>query len=606
MEDINQSPGLQEFIGPDGHVFLDSRDEIRTVWSLSYDAFNPLHNKAAGKSTSAGVLVMLCLSLPPELWYKQENIFLVGVVPGPKQPAADGLNPYLRPLVDTLTKCYNEGTCINNLDRSAHAWCPVTQETYRDAAEKWRDATSKSSWAKLYKLNKPDNHTQEEFDFHSDNPLEKSMRRGRAVLTSNPSIAQLLKLSLPVLRALCAENQVVHNSQTTRPKKKQYAMALLSSLNISPQVQIAHEVDTIADELTHLSLDIPESSPLDPFISSSDLLTIHRDIKLTIRPSWKTRPLTNFGTSMHGKLKADEWQACIEFNLPISLMKIWPISNAHDKLHLVCSTFLLSVAIKYATSSSVTPQAIELYSETMLAYLELIRQIRPQIDLHPIHHNTLHLSDFLRQFGPMRGWWMFPIERLIGTLQKLNTNYKSGKVICLIVYLPEDLIWPGLSGELERTMLKSFCAMSQMRVLFQYLAQTEELSQLSEAVKIFDNAFPSVKIYALQESGFTQSTCTMGSGSPAIMDDQIFVKAHSIFPWIMTRSITEFSQCVIRGNIYSVFSGSFGGNSQIFHYSAACQQFIPAIIKSIFVLADDSMYGWDQDRFFLVIHNYTS
>ncbi|KIJ09587.1 hypothetical protein PAXINDRAFT_87272, partial [Paxillus involutus ATCC 200175] len=43
------------------------------------------------------------------------------------------------------------------------------------------------------------------------------------------------------------------------------------------------------------------------------------------------------------------------------------------------------------------------------------------------HHASLHMNEFLLRYGPMHGWWMFPFERIIGTLQKTNTNHKIGK-----------------------------------------------------------------------------------------------------------------------------------------------------------------------------------
>ncbi|KAJ3553937.1 hypothetical protein NP233_g12530 [Leucocoprinus birnbaumii] len=674
IHDINQSPGLRELVGPDGRLFLDSQEEIRTIWSLSYDAFNPFHNKAAGKSASAGILIMICLSLPPELRYRQENMYLVGIIPGPKQPAGDALNPYLRPLIDTLTECYEHGTwftrtyeqpagrcsrealgpsiddlpasrkisgsashsakrfcsqCylmkenINNLDHSSDAWCPVTQEVYRQAAEEQRDATSKASQAKLYKQHgirwsellrlrywdptryivvdgmhnlflglvkhhfqiiigiDSDDASHEEFDFHSDDPSEKSMRRGRTVLSSNPSITKLMKLPLPVLRTLCKENQVIHHITTTRPKKKQFVMALLASSTLPFEIKSAAHVHEISDALALLSLDAESPSDQGAFLSSSDILAIHHNIKSTTRPSWKTSPPANFGTTMHGKLKADEWRACIEFDLPMSLLKIWPMNSPQDKLHIIHSTFLLSVTIKHTTSPSVTTETIALYLTTMLDYLKSIRIIRPSIDLHPIHHNALHIGDFLGQFGPMRGWWMFPIERMIGSLQQLNTNYKT--------------------GQLKHTMLKSSCSMAQMRVLFQHLAQKEEDSSLlREAVQVFDSAFPAIRIHALR--GNIQGTNVIGLGIPATMDNQVYDKIRSISPSITSHSISEFSRCAINGSMYSVFSASSRGNSRIFHYSLTHQQFIPAIIRSIFI-PDGGVSG---KEFFLAIHNYST
>ncbi|KZV96469.1 hypothetical protein EXIGLDRAFT_595926, partial [Exidia glandulosa HHB12029] len=42
---------------------------------------------------------LVCLNLPPEIRYAPENIFLVGVIPGPKESV---IQPYLAPLVDEL------------------------------------------------------------------------------------------------------------------------------------------------------------------------------------------------------------------------------------------------------------------------------------------------------------------------------------------------------------------------------------------------------------------------------------------------------------------------------------------------------------------------
>ncbi|KAG2148241.1 uncharacterized protein EDB93DRAFT_1085087 [Suillus bovinus] len=50
-------------------------------------------------------------------------------------------------------------------------------------------------------------------------------------------------------------------------------------------------------------------------------------------------------------------------------------------------------------------------------------------------------------YGPMHGWWMFPFERIIGALQKTNTNYKI--------------------GELEKTMLETFCAATNIKAMVQ-------------------------------------------------------------------------------------------------------------------------------------------
>jgi hypothetical protein len=38
--------------------------------------FNPYTNKQAGKKASIGIISLVCLSLPPDLHYKPENMWL--------------------------------------------------------------------------------------------------------------------------------------------------------------------------------------------------------------------------------------------------------------------------------------------------------------------------------------------------------------------------------------------------------------------------------------------------------------------------------------------------------------------------------------------------
>ncbi len=99
IEDITGQP----FINPDS-------GEHRLVWAVSVDWFNPYLNKIAGKTASIGLIVLSCLSLPPGLRYKPENIYLMGIIPGPREPSTSQTNHYLRPLVDKFVESYSSGT----------------------------------------------------------------------------------------------------------------------------------------------------------------------------------------------------------------------------------------------------------------------------------------------------------------------------------------------------------------------------------------------------------------------------------------------------------------------------------------------------------------
>jgi hypothetical protein len=100
MKDIFDGDMLRNFKGYDGQHFSISEGEGRYIFSLCVDFFNPLGNKQAGKKKSIGLISLVCLNLPPDMRYKLENMFLFGVVPGPKEPPLACLNHYLHYLID--------------------------------------------------------------------------------------------------------------------------------------------------------------------------------------------------------------------------------------------------------------------------------------------------------------------------------------------------------------------------------------------------------------------------------------------------------------------------------------------------------------------------
>ena len=105
LNDVFQGSVIREFKGPDKqtHFSLSGpQDAGRYLFSLGADFFNPLRNIAAGKKISLGIIAVICLSLPIHRRYKPENMFLAGIIPGPKEPRLDLIQPYLRPLIDSF------------------------------------------------------------------------------------------------------------------------------------------------------------------------------------------------------------------------------------------------------------------------------------------------------------------------------------------------------------------------------------------------------------------------------------------------------------------------------------------------------------------------
>lgn len=111
MGDIWDAPGLYEIPGPNGCPFIHRYpdNEGRYLFSFNMDGFNPFQLKQAGRSATVMGMYMVCLNLPPEVRFKSENMFLAGIIPGPKEPSMDEINNFLRPLVDDLLESYETG-----------------------------------------------------------------------------------------------------------------------------------------------------------------------------------------------------------------------------------------------------------------------------------------------------------------------------------------------------------------------------------------------------------------------------------------------------------------------------------------------------------------
>ena len=86
-----------------------------------------------------------------------------------------------------------------------------------------------------------------------------------------------------------------------------------------------------------------------------------------------------------------------------------------------------------ASSCTISPAGADSYLQHMQAYLAGLKQLFPGYKFYPNHHMALHLHEYLLLFGPVHAWWTFPFERMIGMLQRMQTNSKIDTHIRLLI-----------------------------------------------------------------------------------------------------------------------------------------------------------------------------
>ncbi|KAF9062835.1 hypothetical protein BDP27DRAFT_1368545 [Rhodocollybia butyracea] len=170
--------------------------------------------------------------------------------------------------------------------------------------------------------------------------------------------------------------------------------------------------------LNNLTPSIPRA------VNGDTVSHVQNVIKETVTPSWIEHVPYNYCEANAGTIKADEWRTLSTLYLPIAL-------TAAD---LIC---------RYA----VTPERAQAFRSLLKEWVDGLYENHPHTKEHKKRtnvHIAFHLYEFLILFGPVISWWCFPFERLIGTLQKVNTNNHIG-------------------GEMEATIVKSYVRSANLR-----------------------------------------------------------------------------------------------------------------------------------------------
>ncbi len=93
--DIHDGRLWKEFKDVNGNGYFSDKRNLAGI--LNIDWFQPFERH----EHSLGVIYIAILNLPREIRFKKENILLVGIIPGPKEPDLT-VNSYLQPLVNDL------------------------------------------------------------------------------------------------------------------------------------------------------------------------------------------------------------------------------------------------------------------------------------------------------------------------------------------------------------------------------------------------------------------------------------------------------------------------------------------------------------------------
>ncbi|KAF9455317.1 hypothetical protein BDZ94DRAFT_1327639 [Collybia nuda] len=298
-------------------------------------------------------------------------------------------------------------------------------------------------------------------------------------------IHQLLMLPINSGNDTLTDSQLLNRLSNKNLKPLKYVSSTLSLPNsimtaggILAPVKTKNHFSTL---LVNWRLRMPLSSPgnMEKPITMKTLQYIQHVIKTATRPSWIHSIPAYYGESSAGTIKADEWRILSTIYLPIALITLWgdndgssPPDSSH-LLRLLDHTMALFQAVTLVVRYTMTPLRAANYRKLIKEWVDGLYSLHPHTIKHrkrPNVHAAFHLYDFLLLFGPVISWWCFPFERLIGVLQKINTN---------------DII----GGPLEQTILRSLMRAANLR---RWLRRSDCPEIIRQFKNLFDKAFSSV------------------------------------------------------------------------------------------------------------------
>ncbi|KAF7344226.1 hypothetical protein MVEN_01713500 [Mycena venus] len=239
----------------------------------------------------------------------------------------------------------------------------------------------------------------------------------------------------------------------------------------------------------------------------------------TTIPAWVNHVPKNYGEKGAGSIKADEWRLLGTIYVPIALGILW--GEQDHKAELLKQSMALFQAVTLVCRFGTNPERASAFRNFLKEWVDKLYECHPHTTIHKKRtnvHVAFHIYDFLLLFGPVLSWWCFPIERLIGVLQKINTNNHVG-------------------GEHEATVLRTWMRSANLRRWLNRKDCPELLRQFDRLYSIFvtnrtdsrkDPEYPASKSsdrserahYDYEEMHFSRASTHLGNSLVSFLDPQ--------------------------------------------------------------------------------------
>ena len=399
--------------------------------SLNVDWFQPFSRTRY----SVGAIYLVVLNLPREDRYKMENVVLVGIIPGPKEPKLT-LNSYLAPLVLELGEAYNgwnipvKHTQFKAVSVCACLGCVTCDVPATRKVCGFLGHTARLGCSKCLKefpvaaFGQKPNFAS----YDRENWAPRSAENHKAICTD------LLKASSKTsLRDLEAEHSVRYSCLIQLPHFDPIRFAVVDPMH-----------NLLLGTAKHVLFVWIKKGILLP----DDLQLIEERSEQIAFPGDVGRIPTKIGSGFAG-FTADQWRIWTTVLSPVVLKGILPNHHLRCWLMFVRACCLLLSRILFKPN-------ITTAERYLLMFCKMFQQLYGDEACTPNMHLHMHLATCLLDYGPVYSFWCFPFERFNGLLGAYHTNKKAIEVQIMKKFLHQqcvkDISFPYGYGEFENLL----------------------------------------------------------------------------------------------------------------------------------------------------------
>lgn len=394
MGDIYDGRIWSNFLSSDCFNFLTSPHCF--LVTLNTDWFQPFDRT----TYSVGVLYLTIQNLPRHLRYRIENVIIVGIIPGPKEPKKH-MNSFLSPLVSELQEAWETG-----FDIAVHG-CSINIKVALSCIACDIPATRKICGFLSHSAKLGCNKCLKAFPSTSRGCHDYSGFTDDLVLRSEQQHRDNVE-----------EVKKAKTKSSQKEEEAKYGVRYSKLLDL-----------TYFDPVRFVAIDVMHNLYLgtcklcfeiwveDKILTKTDLKTIENSIELFQLPCDVGRIPSQI-SSCHGSFTAIQWKHWITIYSAVVLKGVL------DPQHLQC--WLLYVQACALLCRNVIKrcdvECAHLYIKQFCSkFQSLYGNGRCTINTH-LH---IHLKQIFMDFGPPHSTWCFAFERYNGILGSYHTNKKE-------------------------------------------------------------------------------------------------------------------------------------------------------------------------------------